>query len=1146
MPRSKKRTPRKSSLSNEESEDAPVAQEFNKDVLEQTDMSQQKQGDQTSNREEMEVESVEQQEHPEEKMQKPEEPSKNQDARKTESEDKVSKSGKENQEDSTKKEVTLEDLPVTPYLPHKIPNIVDSKLKEKWEWHMRIYPIDHSDIRRCVLDSVSKIAQETWYYIDKNNYGMGSYDLCLRSFTDTAMVMLKTLRAPMLYRYVTVEVSRRGKSTAEINKIKQNPPLAREGSNQDETEDLEDRIEEAIDNLPYTEVVESATLHLDYCHTIQCDKIKGKEKKRSLYVKYLPESTSKELLKVLFPVAINLDIISTEAGRRVGDLDVVSEDNLRGVIQAYVAVYINGCKTIGFAWKEEDLDDGKTNPVSEQESPWELLPRDDEIAYEAVSMIETDSTVQFRKEKREMEIQQRRGAETQNRRNRGERRRESRWESDSGTLPPEAAEMIELQRAMNAKIENQLALLQAVGDRSSRSPGGPGMIRALPDHPPALMDSPVVRDRKRDRFERDRMDIEMGGRQRDFPQFGPGRMVPRMAPPEQDLRGRPDFMARDRDRMFEGSRGPLMGMYGGGRFGRGGPERAHEFGRRFGSGDTRRRGFDYDAREGFENVGRGRGRFDSRGGGSGEASGQRGFGRGNVQDHAKDQGDKTRKGQNQAKETGSVDRPENREQKSADKGGGRSKPVAHGFPASIDQQGGSSRAFTPVALSSNSEGSNKSSGQEYSPRQGGLGNRNNQNSRGNNYTNQRGNSVESKFHQGQDQKNSFGSQGQRGFGGGQRGFGGGHKGFGGNQNQQNSFGSQSQQQNFGSPQNRQGNFGGFQNQSQGFGNSQMQSSFGSSQAQNRFGNSQMQNSFGSSQSQQRGYGGSQTQQTNFGSSGYQQSGYGSAGNQGNYGAIENQATSYSSENQMNIYNSSYNQQNSFGLSTNQQSLGTSQNQQSSYSSSQQSAYGNQQSNYGSAQNASDQQSGYSSLQSQGYNNQQSYGTPQQSSNSYGNYNNQQPGYNPMQQQNYSTSQSYDSQQQTFGGQGYGTQQQQQMGYSTGGSYDWNQQAPATNTTNSATSNYSQSSLGSGQQTQQQDYSSYSTAYPGYGGAALPSAATGYGADTAFANQGLYSASQGSQSLDPYGNYSGVDSYGTSNQQSMLGGYNYSQYQGNAQ
>lgn len=51
--------------------------------------------------------------------------------------------------------------------------------------------------------------------------------------------------------------------------------------------------------------------HLHHLHLIS-----GKEKKRSLYVKYLPESTSKELLNVLFPVANNLDIITAADGRR--------------------------------------------------------------------------------------------------------------------------------------------------------------------------------------------------------------------------------------------------------------------------------------------------------------------------------------------------------------------------------------------------------------------------------------------------------------------------------------------------------------------------------------------------------------------------------------------------------------------------------------------------------------------------------------------------------------------------------------------------------------------------------------------------------------------------------------------------------------
>ena len=37
---------------------------------------------------------------------------------------------------------------------------------------------------------------------------------------------------------------------------------------------------------------------------------------RSLYLKYLPDGTPKELLKVLFPVANSWDILTTENGRR--------------------------------------------------------------------------------------------------------------------------------------------------------------------------------------------------------------------------------------------------------------------------------------------------------------------------------------------------------------------------------------------------------------------------------------------------------------------------------------------------------------------------------------------------------------------------------------------------------------------------------------------------------------------------------------------------------------------------------------------------------------------------------------------------------------------------------------------------------------
>ncbi|RUS90723.1 hypothetical protein EGW08_001527 [Elysia chlorotica] len=1181
MPRAKKRTPRKSSTSKEVSE--AVVEETAASQEPEEISSQESSKVEASEESNIEIDTADPSEKKEESPKNKEETaamdeesnvdnseqgnsvegmdvldgqSESAETEKTEEGEEMNKST-ENSEDPAKKEVSVEDWPVTPLLPHTIPEFVNNKLKEKWEWHMRIYPIDHSDIRRCVLDSVSKIAQETWYYIDKKNFGMGSYDLCMRSFTDTAMVMLKTLRAPMLYRYVTVEVTKRGRNPAEVEKIRQNPPPPTDGSGEQSSEDSEDLIEEAIEKLPYTEILETATLHLDYCHTIQCDKIKGKRKKRSLFVKYLPECTSKELLKVLFPVAINLDIISTGEGRRVGDLDVASDDNLRGVIQAYVTVFINGCKDIGFDWREETLDDGKTNPVSDQESPWQLLPRDDEIPYEAVPLIEKDSNVQYRKKKRDLDIQHRRATEL-NKRNRSERRRESRWDSGTGSVPVQG--LAQLQRAMNAQIQNQLAMIHSVEDRVTRAPRGPPALMGVP--PDLLMgpaDVHTMRDRKRDRFERDRMDIDMAGRRRDFPPFGPGRM----GPPERDIRGRPDFPPRDRDRMFDGGRGRMpMGMYGGrgGHFDRGDSDRGRAFGGRFG-GDSRGPGFDFHARGGpgnFDGAGRGRGGFESRGGGRrGESFGQGGMGRSGPLEGTRDEGNKLMKSPTPGKEGGPVERVQNRDQRS----GGRTKPVA----PSSDKPGDSHRTLTQVTISSDNQGGSRSSGQSDVSKQSGFGNRSYNQGRGNDQIGQRG---DSRSFQGQNK--GYGSQSQKSFGMSQN---------------QNSLGSQGRQNSFGSSQNRKGNYGSSNNQNRSFNNSQVQ------------------NNYGSSQNSQRNFGGSQNQQTSYGSSGYQQSGFGSVGNQqGNFGAIGSQSTSYPlSSTQQNSYSSStgfgssvnqqpfgssQNQQ-SFGTSQNQQSFGSSQNQQSygssqnqqsydasqnqqsydssqnqqaSYGSNQQSGYGNQQSNYGVTQNASAQQSGYGgNMQSQAYGNQQGYGSQQQSQGSYGSYNTQQQQgqYNMLQQQNYNTSQSYDSQQQAFGGQGYSTQQQQQMGYSGTGAYDWGQQSSTTGTAaaNSGASNYSQSSYGSTQQTQQQDYSAYSTAYPGYGGASLPSggaslpsAASGYGADSAFANQGLYSASQGNQSAnDPYGSYSATDAYGTSagNQQSGMGAYSYAQYQGSA-
>ncbi|XP_059169019.1 scaffold attachment factor B2-like isoform X2 [Physella acuta] len=431
----------------------------------------------------------------------------------------------ENFEKSEEKKIDKPEEVIIPYKPHTFPDFSSLQLIEKWEWHIRIFPIDQADIRTCVLESVSKIAQETWFYIDKKNYGMGAFDLCLRSTNDAAMVMLKTLHAPMTYRYVTIQVNRRAKNKEQIEKIRAKASLKEKTEN--ETDD--DEVEEEIEKMPYTEVEETATLLLDYYHTPTFEKIKGKEKKRSLFVKYLPESTSKELLNVLFPVANNLDIIKTGKGRRVGDLNVTSASNVPGICNSYIAIHINGDERICLDWKEENIDDGVQPEAYTGESPWEILPRTFEIEYEMVPDMHEDETIQYRKRKREMEIENRKNrpkldgrrskdnnrskpdrpkAEMNRSRpdgNRGKevvrsktegirplleglkgekRERRSRWDK----VPVAGADVIKLQMEMNEKIQSQLALLQSVTA---------GVI-------PSLMDAPILGGRSRDTSRKDK------------------------------------------------------------------------------------------------------------------------------------------------------------------------------------------------------------------------------------------------------------------------------------------------------------------------------------------------------------------------------------------------------------------------------------------------------------------------------------------------------------------------------------------------------------------------------------------------------------------------------------------------------------------
>ncbi|XP_013078816.2 uncharacterized protein LOC106064751 [Biomphalaria glabrata] len=399
--------------------------------------------------------------------------------------------------------------PIIPYKPHDFPVVNCSSLIEKWDWHIKIFPVDQADIRRNSLISAAKAAEETWFHLDKKKNEMGVYNLCAKNYTDASEVMLKIMQTPMTYRYITVQLTRREPNKASVDQTK-------ETFVESESCDLQ----QELDKLPRTEIAETAVLLLDFMYIQSFDNKEGKEKKRSLFVKYLPEGTTKELLNVLFPLANNLDIIKTGNGRSAGDLNVTETNNIIGYCKSYVAINVNGAKNIFLDWKEEnsDYDDNMLEAVGE--CPFEVLPKNNEILYEAVPVMEEDESVQYLKRKRDIEIEQRRSRSRfdqggRSKQDKGrtkpdlpreksqgirplmeglsvKREKRSRWDKDVG--PAFAVDVLKRQMAMNEKIQSQLALLQSAS------------IGAIP----SLLDVPVVpgsrgrKDRKRDRFERER------------------------------------------------------------------------------------------------------------------------------------------------------------------------------------------------------------------------------------------------------------------------------------------------------------------------------------------------------------------------------------------------------------------------------------------------------------------------------------------------------------------------------------------------------------------------------------------------------------------------------------------------------------------
>ncbi|RUS77074.1 hypothetical protein EGW08_015157, partial [Elysia chlorotica] len=90
--------------------------------------------------------------------------------------------GKSESEDVGKTEEELEQelketqISIPRYAPHSPPHWEVEEMRERWAWHLRIFPIDQEDCRNCILDAATKISQEAWYYVPKRKNGPGCAD----------------------------------------------------------------------------------------------------------------------------------------------------------------------------------------------------------------------------------------------------------------------------------------------------------------------------------------------------------------------------------------------------------------------------------------------------------------------------------------------------------------------------------------------------------------------------------------------------------------------------------------------------------------------------------------------------------------------------------------------------------------------------------------------------------------------------------------------------------------------------------------------------------------------------------------------------------------------------------------------------------
>ncbi|KAI8794637.1 keratin, type I cytoskeletal 9 [Biomphalaria glabrata] len=267
-------------------------------------------------------------------------------------------------EEEIEEELKETRITIARYSPHTVPEFKFSEMKERWMWHLKIYPLDQEDCRNCILDAATKISQEAFYYVPKRKNGQGVAELSMISDNEANAVMSRVVRMPFYHRYVTLELTKRsredGKEADEMN-----------------TEPV------------YTKIEETATIVFD---STKCEKIKntatsrGNQKRRSLWVRYLSENTSPELLRVIFPLSQSTQV-QTHDSLRIGLIEANSKTDVLVFMKAYVTVIINNTHILALQNKEPAENESEfkvelektVTPFSDlQGAPTEIADRSDQ------------------------------------------------------------------------------------------------------------------------------------------------------------------------------------------------------------------------------------------------------------------------------------------------------------------------------------------------------------------------------------------------------------------------------------------------------------------------------------------------------------------------------------------------------------------------------------------------------------------------------------------------------------------------------------------------------------------------------------------------------------------------------------------------